>query len=462
MNKDQTSRPSLWKWVSTLGISPDADSLASKAIVLANRINFVLALLSAFLIALTFYDIVVHDREVTFYTTRIILLLAVNIFNLILSAYKKVRLMQILTSLAPVSVIIVIPTLLGYVQSSSFFYYHLVFVGLSIIPQLVFVPGKDNLPYWLTMLVFFLLILVLDDMLLNFAASEDATKRIIGFFKLYYKVVPVVVFVFLHSGLYYLRSLNVDFEKSQQKALNDLHSKVEELHNTQNKLVKTEKLASIGTLAAGISHEINNPLNFIKGGVHLLKEHMKPFNGQDDLIEKSLGAIDVGIARASAIVKSMNHFNRASEENDKEIDIALVVDNCLVILGIDTMQEFKVEKEYGKGTTKMIGNEGRIHQVFFHLLQNSQQAMPNGGIIQISTRHSNGHLKISIKDNGEGIPPAHLEKVMDLFYTTKPPGKGTGMGLTIAQWIVKEHDGEISVSSEVGNGTEFTIELPLA
>lgn len=242
----------------------------------------------------------------------------------------------------------------------------------------------------------------------------------------------------------------------------ELSKTLTNLQKAQNQLVQSEKMASLGILSAGVAHEINNPLNFIKGGVNALTGIIQEAGEQKVLEARPfIDIIHEGVNRATAIVKGLSHFSRQTELKTEVVNIHSVLDNCLLILNNKLKHKVKVEKKYANNGSAVVGNEGQLHQAFLNILSNSEQAIESKGEIVVTTKVDQNLLIVSIRDNGIGIMPENLSKISDPFYTTKPPGEGTGLGLSITYKIIQEHNGSISVTSTWKEGTEFIISLPL-
>ena len=246
------------------------------------------------------------------------------------------------------------------------------------------------------------------------------------------------------------------------KQKEEIESTLEQLKETQSQLIQSEKMASVGILTAGIAHEINNPLNFIQGGVFGIEKYLEK-NLKDHIknISPLMDGIKLGVKRATDIVKSLNHFNRKSDENNEECDIHSIINNCLAMLHNKLKYTVEIEKNYTKSEFTIIGNEGKLHQMVLNILSNAEQSIDENGIISITTNLVKNNIIIQIKDTGYGIRKENLSKISDPFFTTKDPGKGTGLGLSIVYNVIKEHKGIIEYNSELGKGTTVTITLPI-
>jgi PAS domain S-box-containing protein len=234
-----------------------------------------------------------------------------------------------------------------------------------------------------------------------------------------------------------------------------------ELKASQARMIQSEKMASLGVLTAGIAHEINNPLNFIYGAYSALKEYFNDNNiEQDNYIPVLLNGIQTGIERAASIVQGLNQFSRDKNDLDENCDIHSILDNCLLMLNYELKDRIKLEKNYSPNLPRIIGNIGKLHQVFINILSNALQAISAEGFIKIKTHSTENSIQIEIEDSGCGISIENISKIMDPFFTTKDPDKGTGLGLSISYSIIKEHNGSINFVSEINKGTTVYIEFP--
>lgn len=263
-----------------------------------------------------------------------------------------------------------------------------------------------------------------------------------------------------------LNLVNNKLEKTNQE-LNvtniELSTTLKNLKDTQLRLLQADKMASLGVLTAGIAHEINNPLNFIVGAKAALVEYFKR-NGSEDLKKTKmlLSSMDEGVERIIGIVSSLNAFSRDSKNYNELCDINKIVGACLRMFQNKTKGRITIQGEYCKENVTVIGNAGKLHQVFVNLLSNAIQSINEEGRLEITTKKNEKSVEIKISDTGCGIPEENLKMIADPFFTTKPPGEGTGLGLSIAYTIVHDHKGTMNFESEVGKGTTVHLSFPLS
>ncbi len=237
---------------------------------------------------------------------------------------------------------------------------------------------------------------------------------------------------------------------------------IQELEEHQEQLLQSRKIAAIGTLTSGIAHELNNPINNIVLTAETLMEEFPNLerNEAQNLIHDILVQAD----RASEIVKGLLDFSRSERPEFEPLPILAVIDDTLKLVRNQIMLSgITVEKDIPPDVPLISGDRKSLQQVFLNLFINAIQAMPDGGYLTIEVQPQDGRwLKINVRDTGEGIDPQHLPHIFDPFYTTKEVGRGTGLGLSVTYGIIEKHGGHIEAHSQRGQGTVFTISLPLA
>lgn len=243
----------------------------------------------------------------------------------------------------------------------------------------------------------------------------------------------------------------------RNRMIKDLETTNEELRATQSHLIQSEKLASIGMLASGIAHEINNPLAAITGYAEAIMD-------EDDVKLKTDYASKILSAsgRASEVVRWLSKHSRdAKVDTVGDVHLNDVLNDSLESVRLaKPSPDIEIQKDF-EGIPLIEGNKNEVQQIFVNLINNATDAMPNGGRLMISTSIEDGYVKASIADTGEGIPKDHLTKIFDPFFTTKEVGEGTGLGLYVTSMIVLRHQGRMEVESEVGKGTIFTVRFPI-
>lgn len=260
-----------------------------------------------------------------------------------------------------------------------------------------------------------------------------------------------------------LQAVNKDLNNKND----EISSTLQKLRSTQQKLVESEKMASLGVLTAGVAHEINNPLNFIHAGITGIESFYgtnENCNLKDDEkveLNTLIESIKIGVQRVSGIVTSLNHFSRQTESLDQKCDVQKIIDNCLQILNNQLKYKVDVVKNYLEEAVVISGNEGKLHQLFINIIGNSIQAIDSTGTLTITLIVVDKTLEVHISDTGCGISEANLQKIYDPFFTTKEVGEGTGLGLSIVYGIVMDHKGKIKYNSTEGVGTEAVITFPL-
>jgi len=253
---------------------------------------------------------------------------------------------------------------------------------------------------------------------------------------------------------------------------------ISERKQMEETLLQSQNMASIGQLAAGVAHEINNPVGFVTSNIGTLKTYADTLF---ELVEHSTSAeqrkqadfefmkedtaallresMD-GLRRVRDIVQALKDFSEAGESQWQMADLHEGLESTLNALANELRFKVRVEKHYGK-LPLLRCQPGQLNQVFRNILLNAIQSIPGQGIVRIITGSDREGVTVRIQDNGVGIAPNNLGRIFDPFFTTKPVGSGTGLGLYLAYGIVQKHGGRINVISEPGKGTAFTVHLPL-
>jgi len=248
-----------------------------------------------------------------------------------------------------------------------------------------------------------------------------------------------------------------------------LEARVEErtrqLEQTQAQLLQAEKLASIGQLAAGVAHELNNPLMVILGnaqmGLRMLARGEQPMETMRGELSELLQALDQEAHRSKTIVSNLLDFSRTKPPAQVASDVQTLLDESLKLVHHQvSLQAIQVVKQYAADLPVITADPGQLKQVFVNVILNAVQAMPQGGTLTLRANASDTHLQIAIADTGVGIPSDQIPKVFDPFFTTKEVGVGTGLGLFVSYGLIQRHQGTIHLTSEVGHGTTVTIQLP--
>ena len=296
-----------------------------------------------------------------------------------------------------------------------------------------------------------------------------------------------------HSDHCFMVVLDISERGERQRQYEELQRTVDRLASTQEQLLQSEKMASIGQLAAGVAHEINNPIGYVGSNLGTLQDYSTallalvqkyhealfsedPAARRDELLQ-ARQRLDIdyivgdlpnllresreGIERVTKIVQDLKDFSRVGRDQQMQpADLLQGLDSTLNIVWNDLKYKIRLEKHYGSlPPVECLASE--INQVFLNLLLNAGQAIEQRGTIELASGCDEQEAWISITDSGCGIPPEALPHLFDPFFTTKPIGRGTGLGLAISYGIVAKHHGRIDVSSRVGQGSTFRVVLPI-
>jgi signal transduction histidine kinase len=281
----------------------------------------------------------------------------------------------------------------------------------------------------------------------------------------------------LRDRLRSTESINIDLEREVRRRTEaleqrnvELREALEKLHRAQDNLVRSEKLASMGRLVAGIAHEINNPVNAVINSLGPLEETVRELAGVatgpnaaelGGSAEEMMAVVKRGAARTKAIVQALHNYSRGDDSVEREVNLGRSIEDSLDLLR-HRLRDVKIVKEVEPGL-RLIGLPGQIDQVLMNLITNAAQASgPAGGTITIGAHARVDGVEITVRDDGPGIPPDIRARIFDPFFTTKDVGEGSGLGLSIVHGIVERHGGRIDVESVVGQGTTFRLLFPHA
>ena len=298
------------------------------------------------------------------------------------------------------------------------------------------------------------------------------------------------------STLGIINSRDITVRKQEEQTL---RTTIQALQQAQAQLVQSEKMASLGQLAAGVAHEINNPVGYVKSNLGTFKDYVEALSrllaAYDAVLQaceredaaavktatakvrtlaeqvkagallEDLGTLVresiEGVGRIQQIVLNLKQFSRVDEAAQTRSNLNDGIESTLKIVWNELKYKAEVIKELGS-LPDMLCYPQQLNQVWMNLLVNAAQAIPEKGTIMIRSHATDGAVVVEVEDTGQGIPPEHLEKIFDPFFTTKPVGKGTGLGLSVSYGIVQKHGGMIEVESRVGHGTLFRVRLPVS
>jgi C4-dicarboxylate-specific signal transduction histidine kinase len=258
-----------------------------------------------------------------------------------------------------------------------------------------------------------------------------------------------------------------EYQRKLARQNQTLEFTIEQLKETEIKLVQTEKLASLGRMSAGIIHEINNPLNFATTGLFTLRKLGQNLQSQEQAeYTEVLQDVEEGIKRVKTIVSDLRSFSHHEDQYAENIPVPEIVESALRFLSHEWKDKVRVEQNIQEGL-HLWANKNKMIQVLVNLIQNSLDAMEKktyageSPTLWLEGRAENNRCVLIVRDNGEGIPPEVMDKIFDPFFTTKDVGEGMGLGLSISYRIIQDYEGQISVRSDPGRSCEFKLEFPL-
>lgn len=232
-----------------------------------------------------------------------------------------------------------------------------------------------------------------------------------------------------------------------------------QLSRTQEQLLQSEKLAAMGRLTSQLAHELNNPLYGIMNTLELMKTEVPPQNKRRRLLDMALSETE----RLTDMLRKMLSFSKPDQQERSAVDMNVILDEILLLHEKQLREnDIKIATDLAEQMPAVWGSKNQLRQVFLNLVSNARDAMPEGGTLSVTTRVSNGNVRILVVDDGTGIRPEHQDQIFDTFFTTKvDSARGVGLGLSVCYGFIKDHGGDIQVASQWGEGTSFTILLPI-
>lgn len=433
----------------------------------------------------------------------------------LLTALHQLLIRHKLYTLTKVSIVFLIPFLLlvfpvlgGHVINEYYLWYPYAPTAFVIVPLIFFRFSKDRYLLLASLFVYLICVAFSEGFLNINGGRELEIYPIIIRHRFFYHVSSLAVFLFVASCVTYFIQINSKYESALKYANDEINEHREELRNTneelhaqrdelayqnerlqqilqelkdtQSNLIQSEKMASLGILTSGVAHEINNPLNFIAGGldsIESLVSNLKNDNLSEDdklftinRIYKILPAANLGVERISRIVKSLISFTDQPEK--QLVDINQLIESTILVIGFRLPEGTRVIKDYDEELPKISLQQDKVHQVLMSIIDNAafylkeQKEIKERKLVlrtQInSSTNPKGEIEIIIANSGEFIPEESISKVFDPFFTTKPTGKGTGLGLSNCYHDVKSQGGKVTTSNNSEtNMVEFTVSFPI-
>jgi signal transduction histidine kinase len=421
-----------------------------------------------YFIALLFFIVVIliHvQEEMLPVTYRYHAMVVMGLLSLILLRIRWIGLVKVITLTVPPVLLLLIPPICGLVEDEFFFWFPYVPIALSLIPHFILHPIRNRRSLIIIILFYFTLVLMIDNLLIYFSQPGVQMVEIVLANNFYYNLIPVFIFAFVNLGLGLLFRQNARYE--------------EIMKTQQQELAQAEKMASLGTLAAGIAHEINNPLNFISGSLHALntlkgeflkvQEYILPEQQQllkqiEEIMQNSFE----GVHRASEIISSLKFFASPVRDEKRVQDLEKLLYPVLLDCQSRVPENTRLVKKIEPGLSVRCFEEP-LQQAFANILDNAIEAIEskeereNELIELVAVKDTKSRLPlahVTISNSGPLIPEDELRQVFDPFFTSKETGMGSGLGMTISYLIIGEHQGTIKIRN-MESGVVVDIFLPL-
>jgi signal transduction histidine kinase len=398
-------------------------------------------------------------------TYRYHTIILLGIAELVLIRFRLINLAKILILTLTPFLLLILPLLAGLTSDEFYFWFPYVPIALSLIPHFILHTHRERFALWVTLLVYFLLALLITPMMLQLKDGGEQIIPIVLENRFYYSFVPMVIYLFVNLALGLVFARNYRYEQI--------------VIEQQDELIRTEKMASLGTLTTGIAHEINNPLNFISGGLHALKTLLNQYSApgrirsgeKEELAGKMNKIMDnslEGVLRASEIITSLRFFANPGRMVKSENELETMLYSVMLTIERKIPYHVSFSKEIPAGI-KIYCYEEQIQQVISNILHNALEAIEESKetehrMIHISAslirRDKQEMTSISIRNNGPAIPEAEFKNIYDPFFTLNDNSSRKGLGMAISYMIINEHKGWIEARNE-GDWVVFDVILPV-
>lgn len=471
----------LWNRVSYLGLNASDINPDKRVDILANRLNALLIIL-LFLLFISSVSITIkQNRDLTYDVFRLLVQIAVGLLNIYLAYRGKHKLVRLILANSFLIVLILLPTFFSVISKDNFIYFPYTILAFYFVALLLINPWEETNFLVFSMLLSFFSLLFIEKLMYVFNGEKIELYEMLSDYRVFNKIVQVSMFIFITLAVFYLKNLNSLYEielsqknKELDRQNDELRFTMENLKTTQQQLIHTARMASIGTFSAGVAHEINNPLNYIVGGVEVLKAPVKLVRSQKEIAQEVNMLIDKinlsnsmileGVKRVSTIVNSLMIFSAKGKSKVCLTDVNAILKESLLLLKFKTCGAINVITDFSSDVVTMAYPD-KLQLVFINVLENAIYATLNSlqsdKYIELYTQVAgSGTIQIEIFNCGDNIPPDSLEHIFDPFFTTKEPGDGTGLGLSIAFSLIQEHQGAIKAQN-MGNGVKIIIKIPI-
>ena len=393
------------------------------------------------------------DEELVLVSYRYHAMILLGFMILLLVRFKLFVLAKLLILSVSPFLLLILPPLAGIFSDEYYFWFPYVPIALSLVPHFILHTYRDRIALIITLLIYLLLAIFIPNYLMLLSDGSEKVITIVQENRFYYGFIPVIIYVFVNLALGLVFAKNNQYEQIMLQQ--------------QDELIQAEKMASLGVLTTGIAHEINNPMNFISGGLHAthtMKNELLKLDGKlskeklalNEQMEKIMENTLEGVDRVTDIVTSLSFFSNPGKAHKRDHDLNQLLYSVLLTIEKKIPNYINLNKKIPEGTTIYCFDE-QMQQVFLHILQNAIQVLEDSKedkqkTIDISVAETSKEdialSCISFSNNGPPIPEDELKKIYDPFYTLNNAGTGKGLGMAISYMIMQEHRGWIEARNE--------------